>query len=50
MAIRSLGGRASRRCAKGDRNRLPPELAAKIDRVMQLFVNGSSPADLRSVG
>lgn len=50
MAIRSFGSRATRRFAKGERRRLPPELAAKVDRVLQFLADGSSPADLREVG
>lgn len=49
MAIRSFGSRATRRFAKGERCRLPPELAAKVDRVLQFLADGSSPADLREV-
>ena len=50
MGIRSFGSRVTKRFAKGDRRRPPPELAPKIADVLERLDSISSPADLRGVG
>ena len=50
MGIRSFGNRATKRFARGDQRRLPPEHAPKIARLLKLLDNGSSPESLRAAG
>lgn len=50
MAIRSYGNRATRRFAKGERRRLPPEHADKIDTLLRVLDSGSSPESMRAAG
>ena len=46
MGIRSFGNRATKRFARGDRRRLPAELAEKIDFLLKLLDRSTSPEDL----
>lgn len=48
MGIRSIGGRATKRFAKGSRHHLPPSLVSKISDVLERLEQGASPADLRA--
>ena len=50
MGIRSFGSRATKRFARGDRRRLPSELAPKISDVLERLDSIASPADLREAG
>ena len=50
MGIRSFGNRATKRFARGDRRRLPAELAEKIDFLLKLLDRGTSSEDLRAEG
>ena len=50
MGILSFGNRATKRFARGDRRRLPPEHASKIDYLLRLLDRGTCPEDLRVAG
>ena len=48
VGIRSFSNRSTTRFARGDRRRLPAELAYKIDCLLKLLDRGTSPEDLRA--
>ncbi|MDE0624986.1 MAG: type II toxin-antitoxin system RelE/ParE family toxin [Bryobacterales bacterium] len=50
MVIRSYGDRPTKRFAKGDRRRLPQQLAGRIARILDDIEDASSPEDLRRDG
>ena len=50
MGILSFGNRTVKRFARGDRRRLPPEHASKIDYLPRLLDRGTPPEDLRVAG